>query len=170
MINQQKEIENLRKRKLGLTRQDTRLILETIMLCYKNKVVKEPRTVMGYTVDIVFTNMSGFNKLGKIETLYEKWGDKFFIDFNSSTFCKDEVDEDGNIFCDSLEYFKNISELKQIKNISFSLKEMIELCKKRNVKIKIIASKDLDSTIEIVPYEIFDSSEKSINTYLKEIN
>lgn len=67
------EIESIRKEKLGLNRHDTELILNTLMSVYKNKIVNENQEVMGYTLDIVFTNINGFNRLGDVKSIYQRW-------------------------------------------------------------------------------------------------
>lgn len=67
------EIESIRKEKLGLNRHDTELVLNTLMGVYKNKIVNENQEVMGYTLDIVFTNINGFNRLGDVKSIYQRW-------------------------------------------------------------------------------------------------
>ena len=64
--------------------------------------------------------------------------------------------------------FSDISSFNCIENISFSLKEMIELCKSDDFNIRIYANdNDQDeTTIEIRPYKEF-VMDKSIETYLE---
>lgn len=171
-MNIREEIENIRKEKFGLNKADTKLVFDTIMNVYKTKIVNEEIQVIGYTLDIVLANMNGFNRLGDVENIYQKWGDSFYIDFNNSAFCKDEVEEDGDVVCsDYSENFINVAGLENIKNISISLKDMIEICKENNVNVKLFAKEDYSTstTLEMKPYESFDSKEDSINKYLSTI-
>ena len=48
--------------------------------------------------------------------------DNFYIDFYNSVFCKEEVDENGDLVSNKSEAFSEINELDSIKNISFSFK------------------------------------------------
>ena len=162
------EIESIRKEKLGLNRHDTELILNTLMSVYKNKIVNENQEVMGYTLDIVFTNINGFNRLGDVKSIYQRWGDNFYIDFINSAFCKEVVNQDGDLFSDESEIFTTFN---KIKDISFSLKEMIDFCKYNNINVRLYAKDDYSTmtTIEIKPYENFNPSEDSINEYLSTI-
>ena len=116
--------------------------------------------------------MNGFNKLGDIEHLYQRWGDIFYLDFNNSVFCKDEVDDEGNIISDNNESFLNMKELFAIQNIALSLKEMIELCRKNDMNIKLFTKEDnsTETTVEIKPYEDFNPNEKSIKQYLSTLS
>lgn len=109
---------------------------------------------------------------GDIEHLYQRWGDIFYLDFNNSVFCKDEVDEESNIISNDSEKFLDIAELLQIKDIALSLKEMIELCSENNMNIKLFTKEDnsTETTIEIKPYVDFNLNEKSIKQYLSTLS
>lgn len=65
-------------------------------------------------------------------------------------------------------YFKDIDELKNIENVSFSLKELIDLCKSNDCQVAIYAKDEgTETTIEIEPYKKFnmnDSIEKNLKT------
>lgn len=165
------EIESIRKEKLGLNRHDTELILNTLMSVYKNKIVNENQEVMGYTLDIVFTNINGFNRLGDVKSIYQRWGDNFYIDFINSAFYKEVVNQDGDLFSNESEIFTTFTDLNKIKDISFSLKELIDFCKYNNINVRLYAKDDYSTmtTIEIKPYENFNPSEDSINEYLSTI-
>ena len=166
------EIEELRKVKLGLDKIDTNLIFNKIISVCKSKILNEQKNVIGYTIDIVLTNMNGINKLGDIEHLYQRWGDIFYLDFNNSVFCKDEVDEESNIISNDSENFLDIKELLQIKDVALSLKEMIEICSENNINIKLFTKEDnsTETTIEIKPYVDFNLNEKSIKQYLSTLS
>ena len=167
------EIEKARKEKLGLDKVDTKKVFDSIMSVYKEKVIDAPRNIMGYTIDLVICNMNKYNKLGNKEYLYSEWGDNFYVDLNNSSFFEVEIDEDGDINHDNENelYFKDRSELKEIENISFSLKELISYCEKNNFKVRLCDNSPSNSptTIEIEPYEPYNQNEKSINCYLKSI-
>ena len=130
------EVDIIRKENLKLNKKDTKLVFETLMKVYKSKIVNEARNIMGYTLDVVVANMNGFNRLGNSQNIYQKWGDNFYIDFYNSVFCKEEVDENGDLVSNKSEAFSEINELDSIKNISFSLKEIILICKQNNIDIK----------------------------------
>ena len=136
------------------------------MKVYKSKIVNEARNIMGYTLDVVVANMNGFNRLGNSQNIYQKWGDNFYIDFYNSVFCKEEVDENGDLVSNKSEAFSEINELDSIKNISFSLKEIILICKQNNIDIKLHTKDDYSTmtTLEIKPYEghIQDDTNKQI--------
>ena len=121
------EVDIIRKENLKLNKKDTKLVFETLMKVYKSKIVNEARNIMGYTLDVVVANMNGFNRLGNSQNIYQKWGDNFYIDFYNSVFCKEEVDENGDLVSNKSEAFSEINELDSIKNISFSLKEIIDI-------------------------------------------
>lgn len=165
------EIESIRKEKLGLNRHDTELILNTLMSVYKNKIVNENQEVMGYTLDIVFTNINGFNRLGDVKSIYQRWGDNFYIDFINSAFCKEVVNQDGDLFSDESEIFTTFTDLNKIKDISFSLKDLIVLCNENNINIKLFTKDDYSTmtTLEMKLYENFDPNENSINKYLSTV-
>ena len=91
------EVDIIRKENLKLNKKDTKLVFETLMKVYKSKIVNEARNIMGYTLDVVVANMNGFNRLGNSQNIYQKWGDNFYIDFYNSVFCKEEVDENGDL-------------------------------------------------------------------------
>lgn len=62
-MNVKKEIDKLRKDKLGLNNHNTELVLNTIIDVYESKIINENRNTIGYTIDLVTTNMNGFNRL-----------------------------------------------------------------------------------------------------------
>lgn len=162
------QIINERKTKLGLEKVDTKKIFDSIINYYRKKVTDAPRNIMGYSIDIAICNMNNYNKLGKIDNLYKEWGDNFFIDLNNSAFVELEVNNDGNTESYEGIDFKDVSELNEVKNISFSLREFINLCKESDIKIKIYAKEDYDhiTTLEITPYESFNMDDE-LNCYLK---
>lgn len=136
------DITEIRKENFKLNKQDTKLVFETLIKVYKSKIVNEARNIMGYTLDVVVANMNGFNRLGNSQNIYQKWGDNFYIDFYNSVFCKEEVDENGDLVSNKSEVFSEINELNSIKNISFSLKEIILICKQNNIDIKLHTKDD----------------------------
>lgn len=79
-MNIKNEIDNLRKNKLGLNNHDTKLIFNTIIDVYKSKIINENRNTIGYTINLVIANMNGYNRLGDVENINQKWGDIFYID------------------------------------------------------------------------------------------
>lgn len=166
------KIEDIRKDKFGLNKEDTNLIFDTIMNVYKTKIIDCSKEIIGYTLDIVIANFNGYNRLGNINEIYKIWGDKFYVDLNNSTFCKDQVNEDGDLeFNENPEEFSKIKELEKLKNISFSLSNFISLCKENNINIKIFAKDNLDTvtTIELKPYMKFNSQEKSTFDYINSL-
>lgn len=171
-MNVKNEIDNLRKDKLGLNNHDTELVLNTIIDVYKSKIINENRNTIGYTIDIVIANMSGFNRLGDVKKINQKWGDIFYIDLNNSAFCKEVINEYGDIICnDNCINFNDITELEKINNVSFSLKDLITLCNEENINIKLFTKDDYSTTttLEIKLYENFDPNEDSINKYLSTV-
>ena len=171
-MNLKEEMQEKRKNFLGLTEFNTEKVYNTIFEVYNEKLSEAPRNIIDFAINIVICNMNYYNRLGKIEELNRTWGDKnFYIDLKNSSFVQMEVNEDGEIEGNSqyLE-FKNLDKLKCLDNISFSLKEFIELCKKDNFDIKLY-SKEYDNygtTIEITTYLPFKLNE-SIDKYLKTI-
>ena len=160
-MNIKNEIDNLRKDKLGLNNHDTELILNTIIDVYKSKIINENRNTIGYSIDIVIANMNGFNRLGDVKKINKKWGDIFYVDLNNSAFCKEVINEDGNIICnDKYINFNDITELKKINKVSFSLKDLITLCNEENINIKLFTKEDYSTmtTLEMKLYENFDSN------------
>ena len=171
-MNVKNEIDNLRKDKLGLNNHDTELILNTIIDVYKSKIINENRNTIGYGIDLVIANMNGLNRLGDVEKINQKWGDIFYIDLNNSTFCKEVINEDGDIiFSDNCINFNDITELEKINKVSFSLKDLITLCNEENINIKLFTKEDYSTmtTLEMKLYENFDSNEDSINKYLSTV-
>lgn len=171
-MNVKNEIDNLRKDKLGLNNHDTELILNTIIDVYKSKIINENRNTIGYSIDIVIANMNGFNRLGDVKKINKKWGDIFYVDLNNSAFCKEVINEDGDIICnDKCINFNDITELKKINKVSFSLKDLITLCNEENINIKLFTKEDYSTmtTLEMKLYENFDSNEDSINKYLSTV-
>ena len=166
------DFEKERKEYLGLTRKDTKKIYNTIIECYKEKLIKAPRKTLNFVIDIVLCNMNYYNKLGDLKKLNEIWGDNnFYIDINRSGFMEQVIDEEGNIeYGDDDLYFKDIMDTKNIEDISFSLKELIELCKKDDFYIRIYAQDkdDYETTVEIRPNKPFDMH-SSIKQYLETI-
>ena len=167
------EILKARKEKLGLDKVDTKRVLDCILNAYKEIILDAPRNIIGYSIDIFISNMNNYNKLGNIENLYAKWGDNFYVDLNNSVFFEMEVDEEGNLNGDNEEkvYFRDRDELKEIENISFSLKEVIDYCKENDFKIRLCGSDIYDSptAVEIEPYESYDENNESVNCYLNSI-
>lgn len=171
-MNIKNEIDNLRKDKLELNNHDTELILNTIIDVYKSKIINENRNTIGYTIDIVIANMSGFNRLGAVEKIKQKWGDIFYIDLNNSAFCKEVINENGDIICnDNCINFNDMTKLEKLNNVSFSLKDLITLCNENNINIKLFTKDDYSTmtTLEMKLYENFDSNEYSINKYLSTV-
>lgn len=171
-MNVKNEIDNLRKDKLGLNNHDTELILNTIIDVYKSKIINENRNTIGYSIDIVIANMNGFNRLGDVKKINKKWGDIFYVDLNNSAFCKEVINEDGDIICnDKCINFNDITELKKINKVSFSLKDLITLCNEENINIKLFTKEDYSTmtTLEMKLYENFDPNEDSINKYLSTV-
>lgn len=164
------DLEIKRKKLLGLNEINTNNVYKTIIDYYNKKITEAPRRVLSFSIDIVICNMNYYNRLGKLEELKQTWGDNnFYVDLNNSAFVKLEIDEDGNIdSTDDEIIFKDIDEFKNIDNISFSLTEIIELCKKDNFYIKILASdkEDYETTLEILPFKAFDLNE-SVRIYLE---
>lgn len=170
-----KEVENERKKYLGLDKVDTEKVYTTIIEDYKKRIIEAPRKIFGYTIDIVICNINYYNRLGDLKNLNSNWGDSnFFVDLKHSVYMEMGVNDDGNIESyDDIE-FNSIEEFKELENISFSLKEIIELCKKDNFEINIFTyAKEYDetdreeneTTIEITPYMPFKEND-NIKTYL----
>ena len=170
-MNIKNEVDIIRKENLKLNKKDTKLVFETLMKVYKSKIVNEARNIMGYTLDVVVANMNGFNRLGNSQNIYQKWGDNFYIDFYNSVFCKEEVDENGDLVSNKSEAFSEINELDSIKNISFSLKEIILICKQNNIDIKLHTKDDYSTmtTLEIKPYEGHIQDDTNIDNYLMSV-
>ena len=85
-----------------------------------------PKYIIDYVIDITICNMNNYNRLGKLD------------DLNNSVFLGQEVDEDSYIeSSDERIYFSDISEFSDIENVSFSIKEMIDLCMKDDFSIRI---------------------------------
>lgn len=167
----QQEIRELRMKKLGLTIVSTKKVFDTLLDCYKETLINAPRGTIDYSICISICDFNGYNRLGKVEELYNKWGDNYFIDLNNSVFLGKSLDSDGNVEYDSEINFKDIPKLQEIINIQFSLKEIIEMCQEYNVRIKLF-SKDDDvdeSAIEIDVNESFNSEEKNIKIYLDSV-
>lgn len=162
---------------LNLTECDTKKIFTIILGIYKQKILTAPRKTVNYSIDIIMCNMNGYNRLGKLDDLYDTWGDNnFYVDISHSSYRALEVQRDGSI---ALGYntlkFKSIKELNDIDNISFSLKEWIELCKKDDFKVRIYARDEESSIgdkaltlIRIEPYKKFEMNE-TIKKYLDTI-
>ena len=96
----------------------------------------------------------------------------FYIDLNNSVFCKEVINEDGDIICnDNCINLNNITELEKLNNISFSLKDLILLCNENNINIKLFTKDDYSTmtTLEMKLYENFDPNEDSINKYLSTV-
>lgn len=165
------DIEKIRKKKLGLDTLDTNKIYNDLLNYYKKNIIDKPREVRGYTIDIAISNMNNYSKLGKIESLYSIWGDNYYIDFNNSAFIQNNVNKDGDIESFEEIQFNDISELKEIKKISFSLKDIIELCKRSNINVKLFAKDDNNyiTTLEIIPYEAFKLN-NNVDFYIKSMS
>lgn len=167
-MNFNEKIQNERKKHLGLDKVDTEKVYTTIINCYKKKLIEAPREILGYSIDIVMCNMNYYNKLGDLKSLNNKWGDtNFYVDLRNSSFLEQGVDDEGNIESYDSIAFNDLKELKELEDMSYSLKEMIDLCKKDNFNIKIFADskEDYETTIEITPYQSFEEN-NSINVYL----
>lgn len=162
------EIKLERKKYLKLDKTDTKKIYNLIMDFYKEKLIVAPRNVVDYYIDIIVCNMNYYNKLGKIEELNERWGDSnFYVDLNNSVLVPSEVQEDGTIESsgNNIE-FKENSKFQEIENISFSMKEMIDLCQKDNLCIRLCSKDDeFESCVEIIPNRVFEMNE-DIKKYL----
>ncbi len=168
------EIENIRKEKLSLNRVDTDMIFDIIMDYYKKKIVNESRNIKGYTFDIAICDMNGYNKLGNISNMYQKWGDLYFVDLKNSTLIKVIINDDGDEELNETISFHNIGELNdliELRDISFSLKELINMCEKNNFKVDLFSddSEENITTLEITPYKHFDKDRKSINVYIDSV-
>lgn len=164
------DFEKERKHFLNLAECDTKTIFTKIFDFYKQKIINSPRNIAGYTVDLIMCTMNGFNKLGKLEELNSVWGDNnFYVDLNNSSFFELIVDKDGDIKTGKQINFKDVNVLKDIENIPFSLKELIELCRSNDFQIVLFA-KDYNegTTAEIDPYRKFNMNE-SIEEYLKTV-
>mgnify|MGYP001693991710 FL=1 len=72
--------------------------------------------------------MQGYNRLEAPDKLYKIWGYIYFISLNDSAFVKNEINYHGEAMLNECIDFCNIDELKILKNISFSLQKIIELC------------------------------------------
>jgi len=160
-----------RNEKLGLNNINTKLVFDTILKSYRELLLKAPKEILDYTLDIVITNVNGFNRLGSIEDLYSNYGDLYFIDINNSSFVSDVVDIDGSYETGDSIYFKEIDDLKSIKEYSISLKEIINICKENNCKIGLYTNENCNEpfTLEIIIQKPFDSNNKSIKTYLESL-
>ena len=110
--------------------------------------------------------------LGKLDDLNRNWGDRnILVDLKNSVFLGQEVDEDSYIeSSDEGIRFSDISEFSDIENISFSIKEMIELCERDDFSIRIFTKDNSEnpSAIEIEPHIRFEMTE-DIKTYLDSV-
>jgi len=131
-----------------------------------------PKYIIDYVIDITICNMNQYNRLGKIEDLNRNWGDRnIFIDLKKTVFLGQEVDEESYIeSSDEGIYFSDISDFSDIENISFSIKEMIELCERDDFSIRIFTKDNSEnpSAIEIEPHIRFEMTE-DIKTYLDSV-
>jgi len=166
------EILAARKAKFNLNTISTIEVFNKVINAYKKLLLEAERDLHEYTIDIILCDLSGFNRLGGIEELYKKWGDIFFVDLNNSAFVPDFVNEEGDIESGESIYFSKVEDLKEIKDIQFSLKEWIELCEKENIGLKIFAKADYDHNtgIEMNINRIFDKDNEQIQLYLNSVN
>ena len=166
------EIIEERKKHLGLNETNTKMIYDKIISYYKKIIVQAPRYIIDYVIDITICNMNQYNRLGKIEDLNRNWGDRnIFIDLKKSVFLGQEVDEDSYIeSSDEGIRFSDITGFSDIENISFSIKDMIELCEKDDFSIRIFTKDNSEnpSAIEIEPHRRFEMTE-DIKTYLDSV-
>jgi len=113
--------------------------------------------------------MNNYNRLGKLDDLNRNWGDRnIFVDLKNSVFLGQEVDEDSYIeSSDEGIRFSDITEFSDIENVSFSIKEMIELCMKDDFSIRIFTKDNSEnpSAIEIESHRRFEMTE-DIKMYL----
>ena len=168
-MNLRFELEKERKEYLGLTETNTKKIYKIIIDAYNKILLKAPRNVMGYSIDIVICNMNFYNKLGDLEKLNETWGDNnFYVDTNNSVFVELLIDEDGNVDSNKSIYFKDKININDIKDVSFSIKELIDLCQKDNRYLRICAQEgnEYETAIEINPSKSFEMND-SIKIYLE---
>ena len=171
-MNLKKEIEQARKEYLGLTEFDSKKIFENIMKSYNKLLIDSPRAVVDYTIDIAICNMNFYNRLGKLEELNKRWGDnKFYVDLRKSAFVSEEINDDGNMESIDDILFKDIPELKIIENTSFSIKEIIELCKANNYRINIFAKEEQEhiTSLEVAPYKDYEIND-NIKRYLETLD
>ena len=170
--NIKNEINNIRKHKLGLTSINTNQVFDILMKYYKKIVINAPRNIMGYSIDIALANMNGYNRLEAPDKLYKIWGDIYFISLNDSAFVKNEINYQGEAMLNECIDFCNIDELKILKNISFSLQKIIELCRINDIRVKLFPPDQYEkfTTLEIRPYEKFNSKEESIILYLNSMS
>ena len=166
------EIQAARKAKFNLNTISTIEVFSKVISAYKKLLLEAERDLHDYTIDVTLCDLSGFNKLGAIEELCEKQGDIFFIDLNNSAFVPDFVNEEGDIESGESICFSKVEDLKEIKDIQFSLKEWIELCEKENIGLKIFAKADYDHNtgIEMNINRIFDKDNEQIQLYLNSVN
>lgn len=166
------EILAARKAKFNLNTISTTDVFNKIISAYKKLLLEAERDLHEYTIDITLCDLSGFNKLGGIEELYKKWGDIYFVDLNNSAFVPNFINEEGDIEYRESIYFSEVEELKEIKDIQFSLKEWIELCEKEDIELKIFAKADYNHNtgIEISINGIFDKDNEQIQLYLDSVN
>ncbi|MBR1416764.1 MAG: hypothetical protein IJ572_02985 [Bacilli bacterium] len=167
-MNFRNEIEIERKKRLGLDEVNTKMIYDKLISYYKQRLIEAPREVVGYTISIVLCNMNYYNKLGKLEELNSNWGDNnFYVDPNYSGLIELETDETGNVEGSNDVLFKDVEELNSINNVSFSLKEMIELCEKDDFEASIFAGGD-EISLDINPYKKFTMNSE-LETYLNSL-
>lgn len=166
-----KEILKQRNEKFGLNNTDTSKILDNLLTIYVEMIFNAPQNVTSYTIHLIIKNANGLNKLGNIEDLYENWGDNYFLDYNNCLFLPYIVDTDGNLEIGNEIYFKNINKLIGIKDIAFSLSELIDICKSENIQIIIYSENSTSENfiiIEIDPTKKY-IEHNSLNTYLNSI-
>ena len=166
------EIIEERKKHLGLNETNTKMIYDKIISYYKKIIVQAHRYIIDYVIDITICNMNNYNRLGKLDDLNRNWGDRnIFVDLKKSVFLGQEVDEESYIeSSDEGIYFSDISDFSDIENISFSIKEMIDLCMKDDFSIRILSKDDSEnpSSIELEPHRKFEMTE-DIKTYLNSL-
>lgn len=167
-----KEILETRKQKLNLNVVSTEEVFNKIIHAYKNLLFDADRNVFDYTIDITLCDLSGFNRLGDIEHLYQKWGDYYFVDLNNSAFVPDVVNEEGQLESEESIYFSKVEILKDVRDIQISLKEWINLCQKENIELKIYAKDDYNhnTVIEININGIFNEENQQVKSYLDSIS
>ena len=60
-MNLKFEFDNERKKYLGLDECNTEKVYKTLIDYYKQKLLKAPRNIIGYSIDIVICNMNYYS-------------------------------------------------------------------------------------------------------------
>ena len=155
---------------MGLDGIDTNKVFQHILKSYEKMILEASKSIVYYTIDIVIMNANGLKNLGEVNRIYEVWGDNYFVDFETSTFIPWEVNDKGSMEISDPINFQSILGLEAVEKTPISIKELIDLCKENNFKIKMFSEKQADDvfTIEVDIFKQF--AEIDVMDYLCSLN